>query len=99
VGLTVRAAANIVAHRDGADASCGTPDDDPFDTVSELDGVPYVGTAALDALRAYAATWHSPDSVPALRGWGLFVSAGLILATSLSMISRGVPQTRPLDPI
>ena len=53
-GLDKRAAENIVAHRDGADAILGTADDDPFDTIEELDAVPYVGPAALEALLDYA---------------------------------------------
>lgn len=54
VALDKRAAENIVAHRDGADAQLGTGDDDPFDTIDELDAVPYVGPSALDKLVAYA---------------------------------------------
>lgn len=54
VGLDRRAAENIIARRDGADALAGTGDDDLFDTVAELDAVPYVGASALDALLAYA---------------------------------------------
>jgi len=54
VGLDGRAAANIVAHRDGADGVRGTADDDPFGTIAELDAIPYVGPAALDSLVAYA---------------------------------------------
>lgn len=55
VGLDARAARNIVAHRDGADAVVGTEDDDLFDDVAELDAVSYVGQSALGRLRAYAA--------------------------------------------
>ena len=53
-GLNSRAAANIIAHRDGADAQPGTSDDDLFDDLNELDAVSYVGAAALDQLLAYA---------------------------------------------
>ncbi len=60
VPLDARAARNIVAHREGPDAVSGTVDDDPFDTLEELDAVSYVGTAALDALLAYA---HANDYV------------------------------------
>ena len=81
VGLASNAAANIVAHRDGPDATCGTGDDDPFDTVEELDGVPYVGSTAIEALRAYAAGWQNPDAVPALRGW-----SGVVLAVTLVVL-------------
>ncbi len=54
VPLDARAATNIVAHRDGADAVFGTSDDRLFASVAELDMVPYVGPSALDALAAYA---------------------------------------------
>lgn len=54
VGLDRRAAANIIAHRDGADGAVGTADDRLFASIDELDMVPYVGPAALDDLAAYA---------------------------------------------
>jgi len=49
-GVTSRVANNITKHRDGADGAVGTADDDPFDTLAELDRVPYVGPATLNAL-------------------------------------------------
>jgi phosphatidylserine/phosphatidylglycerophosphate/cardiolipin synthase-like enzyme len=49
-GITSRVAGNIVKHRDGADAAAGTADDDKFDTLAELDAIPYVGPATLNAL-------------------------------------------------
>jgi hypothetical protein len=54
VPLDRRAATKLVAHRDGADGVAGTADDDRFDTVREVDDVPYVGETALRALAAYA---------------------------------------------
>jgi hypothetical protein len=48
--ITTRAAGNIVRHRDGADGAAGTADDDEFDTLAELDAIPYVGPATLNAL-------------------------------------------------
>jgi hypothetical protein len=54
VGLDRRAARNIVDHRMGPDGVDGTDDDDPFDDLSELDAVPYVGPSALDRLFRYA---------------------------------------------
>ncbi len=56
VGLDKRAAENIVAHRNGVDGVVSTADDNPFDTVAELDGVPYVGESALQKLLTYAQT-------------------------------------------
>lgn len=48
--VTARVATNIVKHRTGPDGAAGTADDDPFDTLAELDAVPYVGNATLSAL-------------------------------------------------
>ena len=54
IGLSARVAAGIVKHRDGADREPGTADDDLFDTLAELDAVPYLGPTAMRALLAYA---------------------------------------------
>jgi len=48
--LTARVSGNIAKHRDGADGQPGTADDDRYDTLAELDAVPYVGPATLNAL-------------------------------------------------
>ncbi|HTL36572.1 MAG TPA: phospholipase D-like domain-containing protein [Kofleriaceae bacterium] len=48
--VTSKVATNITKHRDGADGQAGTADDDKFDTLKELDDVPYVGPATLNAL-------------------------------------------------
>lgn len=55
VGLSQAVATNIVAHRLGDDGAVGTDDDDPFDTLAELDAVPLVGAAVFAALREHAA--------------------------------------------
>lgn len=55
-GLDKRAAENLIAHRDGPDANFGTADDDPFDSVAEVDAVPRVGPVTLDKLVAYASS-------------------------------------------
>ena len=74
VGLDRRAAANIIARRDGPDEVYGTEDDDPFDTKYELDKVSYVGPSALAKLEAYAATWvlspltYKEDALKLLEG-------------------------------
>ena len=47
-GITTRVSTNIVKHRDGT--SSGTADDDPYDTLAELDAIPYVGPSTLNAL-------------------------------------------------
>jgi hypothetical protein len=51
-GVHERAAANLAAHRDGADGQFGTADDDPFDTIQEVDEVDYVGATAFRQLVA-----------------------------------------------
>jgi phosphatidylserine/phosphatidylglycerophosphate/cardiolipin synthase-like enzyme len=48
--ITSRVAGNIVKHRNGADGSAGTSDDDKYETLAELDKIPYVGPATLNAL-------------------------------------------------
>jgi DNA uptake protein ComE-like DNA-binding protein len=55
VPLDRRAAQNLIAHREL----------DPFDTAAEIDAVPYVGPAAMDALVAYAVAgdWVSEDEL------------------------------------
>jgi hypothetical protein len=54
VGLDRRAAKNLVAHRDGADRARGTADDNPFDSVEEVDEAPQVGPSTLEKLLSYA---------------------------------------------
>src|SRR5688572_13680539 len=48
--VTTRVAGNITSHRDGADGKPSTSDDDRFDTLAELDAIPFVGPATLKAL-------------------------------------------------
>ncbi|MFH1808611.1 MAG: hypothetical protein ABIJ09_07695 [Pseudomonadota bacterium] len=52
--LDKRAAFNIIGHRDGGDARCGSADDDRFDDLPELDAIPYVGDAAIARLLEFA---------------------------------------------
>ncbi len=52
--LDRRAAANLIAHRQGRDGLDATSDDDLFDDLEEVDAVPYVGTKALQRLIIYA---------------------------------------------
>ncbi len=52
--LNATAARNIIAHRDGSDATPGTADDNLFDDFAELDAVSGVGNSALASLLAYA---------------------------------------------
>ncbi|HIN85639.1 MAG TPA: hypothetical protein EYN06_04080 [Myxococcales bacterium] len=64
VGLNSLAANKIIAHRDGPDGAPGTADDDLFDTIEELDAVPYVGASALAKLFAFAPFWASMPKGP-----------------------------------
>src|SRR5665647_297465 len=52
--VTSRVATGIVRHRDGADGLAGTADDDQFDSLAELDAIPFVGPATLNALLEHA---------------------------------------------
>jgi len=54
VPLDRRAAQNLIDHRDGPDGAFNTSDDDPFDTVEEIDQVAYIGETALERLVHYA---------------------------------------------
>ena len=69
VGLSSRAAANIVAFRLGDDGTPGTADDRSFSTLAELDAVPYVGPIAFGKLVAYAkANGEIPSVTKCLSG-------------------------------
>lgn len=68
--LDVRAARNLIAHRDGGDAQPGTGDDRSFDTIAEVDAIEYVGPSALAKLEAFAAagSWI-PEGTDVLGTW------------------------------
>jgi competence protein ComEC len=69
VGLDARAAQRIVGYVRGPDARLGTADDNRLDSVAELDSIPYVGAAALDALNRYVAKLSSaaPSDIRVVR--------------------------------
>ena len=52
--LSTRVARNIAKYRAGKDGRPSTPDDQAFDSLAELDAIPYVGPAALAALVDHA---------------------------------------------
>lgn len=62
VGLDVRAARNILAHRAGPDGRYPSADDDRFDDLEELDGVTWVGEGAI--ARIWEHVLLHPVSVP-----------------------------------
>ena len=53
-GLSSRVAGNIAAYVAGVDKRAGTADDQKFDSLEELDAIPYVGPQTLAALLDYA---------------------------------------------
>jgi phosphatidylserine/phosphatidylglycerophosphate/cardiolipin synthase-like enzyme len=63
-----RAATNIVAHRDGADAAVATEDDDLYGSVKELDDIKYVGPSTLQRLLDYAKDhgWVKDGGTPSM---------------------------------
>ena len=54
VPLDRRAADNIIEHRNGPDGELGSSDDDLFDTLRELDDVPWVGPVSFQRIVDYA---------------------------------------------
>ena len=60
VMLDRRAARNIVDYRNGTDDTPGNADDKRFDTIQELDAIPYVGRSALEKMKQYALSSYSP---------------------------------------
>lgn len=72
-GLDTRAAANIIAARNGADGLAPSADDVAFATIAQLDAIPQVGDAAFTKLAAYAVAHPAPAGEivkqVAFRGW------------------------------
>jgi hypothetical protein len=63
--LSSTAAKSIIRHRQGGDRKDGTADDDPIDTLTELDAIPYVGPMAFRLLLDHArATGAVPSADP-----------------------------------
>ncbi len=54
VGLDIRAADGIYSRRVGPDGVAETEDDAPFETLAQLDAVPWVGPSAFRKMKAYA---------------------------------------------
>jgi DNA uptake protein ComE-like DNA-binding protein len=63
VGLYKRPAYGIAAHVRGSDQVWGTEDDDPIDSIAELDGISRVGQATMDRVLAYV---ESHGGLPSL---------------------------------
>ena len=63
VNLTLTQSQNIFNHKKGNDGIYGTIDDDNFESIQELDDIPYVGQSAIDAIDGYAINnWESSDT-------------------------------------
>jgi len=60
-GLDTRAAKAIDEHRAGADGRFPSIDDDDFQSIEELDAVPYIGDAAFRRLATYAQAHPAPS--------------------------------------
>ncbi|HZO14922.1 MAG TPA: carboxylesterase family protein, partial [Polyangiaceae bacterium] len=80
VGLDARAAEAIVNFRRGADGT------EVFETLAELDGVPYVGSAAFEKLLAYAQQEN-------LCGLGLSTEPGFVVTTEGAVRGLEVGET------
>lgn len=52
--MTTPVGRDLVAHRNGPDGRAGTQDDDPFDSLREVDEIPGVGPATIKKLFEYA---------------------------------------------
>lgn len=70
--VTSAIASAIVAHRDGADGASRTADDDPFDTVAEIDALKGVGPSTLKKLAGIAKTRGYLDAEKAKKRFVIF---------------------------
>ncbi|MBM4388119.1 MAG: hypothetical protein FJ088_10305, partial [Deltaproteobacteria bacterium] len=66
VGLTGKAAANLIEAKDGRDGLLGTADDDPFESLDEIDLVPEIGEKSLEKIIRYAMNWQEGIMDPLL---------------------------------
>lgn len=84
VGLDHRAAANIIALRNGADGVYPSSDDHPIDTLEELETVKYVGQFAMSILRDFVNDHPAPS--------GALVEGVEFTAAEASAVLWGVNQ-------
>lgn len=75
IGLAKNAARNIIAYRLGDDATANTADDARFQTLKQLDAVPYVGPTAFKKLVDWAHA-HAPVAPPPANDWSASLPAG-----------------------
>jgi len=69
-GLNVRAARNLIHHRDGWDGVLGSYDDNLFGDIDEVDSVRWVGPSAIASLVEFAANeGYIPEGADILGTW------------------------------
>jgi hypothetical protein len=69
-GLNVRAARNLMHHRNGWDGILGSYDDNPFGDIDEVDSVRWVGPSAIASLVEFAADeGFIPEGADILGTW------------------------------
>jgi len=62
VNLTITQANNIYNNKKGSDGIYGTADDNTIDNIQELDDIPYIGQASIDAIDNYVTNqWMNAD--------------------------------------
>lgn len=82
IGLATRAADALIAYRLGDDETPGTADDEHFDSLAELDAVPFIGPIAFGKLLAYVRLHDGMVLVPAASfDMGCIGSAGAAWGT------------------
>jgi hypothetical protein len=68
--LNKKSAKNILHHRDGWDGVAGTNDDNLFNSIAELDAVPWVGNGAITRIIDFAWSWGwIPEGDDVLGSW------------------------------
>ena len=70
VNLDIRAARELIAHRDGWDHTPGTADDNLFESMEEVDSVAYVGPVAMGRLKAFVMKYGwAPEEYDHMGAW------------------------------
>ncbi len=68
--LNKKTAKNILHHRNGWDGIAGTHDDNLFNSITELDAVPWVGNSAITRIIDFAWSWGwIPEGDDVLGSW------------------------------
>lgn len=94
VGLSQAVAQRILSRRDGPDGVVGTPDDNPFDSVFEIDAIPTIGLSIIRTLQNFSAAWRKPGVIDIYDAIVDFKKGDMRLRGTLQ-----VPPTLPLDTV